>query len=151
MKTTSLKQKEISKEWILINAEGAVLGRLASYVSILLRGKHKPNYTPHMDCGDNVVIINASKVKLKGKKLKQKTYYRHTGYPGGIKSRTAEDILYSKQPENLLKMAIKRMLSNNKLARKQLSNLKVFAEENHSLVAQKPREINFLSMNRKNG
>ena len=104
-----------------------------------------------MDCGDNVVIINASKVKLKGKKFKQKTYYRHTGYPGGIKSRTAEDIIYSKQPENLLKMAVKRMLSNNKLARKQLSNLKVFAEENHSLVAQKPREINFLSMNRKNG
>ena len=96
-------------------------------------------------------IRNASKVKLKGKKLKQKTYYRHTGYPGGIKSRTAEDVLYSKHPENLLKMAIKRMLSNNKLARKQLSNLRVFAEGKHSLEAQKPREINFLSMNRKNG
>ena len=104
-----------------------------------------------MDCGDNVIIINASKVKLKGKKLKQKIYYRHTGYPGGIKSKTAEDILHSKQPENLIKMAIKRMLSNNKLARRQLSNLKVFAEGNHSLVAQKPREINFLSINRKNG
>ena len=150
MKTTSLKQKDINKEWILINADGAVLGRLASYVSILLKGKHKPNYTPHMDWGDNGIIINASKVKVKGKKIKNKLYFRHTGYPGGIKSKTPENILNSDQPTDLIKMAVKRMLSRNKLARKQFSNLRVFSDDKHTLDAQKPKTIDFLSMNRKN-
>tara|TARA_Y100000813_G_C24076379_1_gene311226 strand:+ start:163 stop:618 length:456 start_codon:yes stop_codon:yes gene_type:complete len=150
MKTFSIKQKDISKEWLLIDADGVVLGRLASYISILLRGKHKTTFTPHMDCGDNVVVINAKKIKLKGKKLKNKVYYRHTGYPGGIKSKTPQNILDSNQPENLLKMAVKRMLSNNKISRKQMSNLKVFSDENHSLSAQKPRIIPFRDFNRKN-
>ena len=150
MKTFSIKQKDISKEWLLIDADGVVLGRLASYISILLRGKHKTTFTPHMDCGDNVVVINAKKIKLKGKKLKNKIYYRHTGYPGGIKSKTPQNILDSNQPENLLKMAVKRMLSNNKISRKQMSNLKIFSDENHSLNAQKPRIIPFRDFNRKN-
>lgn len=150
MKTFSIKQKDISKEWLLIDADGVVLGRLASYISILLRGKHKTTFTPHMDCGDNVVVINAKKIKLKGKKLKNKVYYRHTGYPGGIKSKTPQNILDSNQPENLLKMAVKRMLSNNKISRKQMSNLKIFSDENHSLNAQKPRIIPFRNFNRKN-
>ena len=150
MKTFSIKQKDISKEWLLIDADGVVLGRLASYISILLRGKHKTTFTPHMDCGDNVVVINAKKIKLKGKKLKNKVYYRHTGYPGGIKSKTPQNILDSNQPENLLKMAVKRMLSNNKISRKQMSNLKIFSDENHSLRAQKPRIIPFRDFNRKN-
>ena len=150
MKTFSIKQKDISKEWLLIDADGVVLGRLASYISILLRGKHKTTFTPHMDCGDNVVVINAKKIKLKGKKLKNKVYYRHTGYPGGIKSKTPQNILDSNQPENLLKMAVKRMLSNNKISRKQMSNLKIFSDENHPLSAQKPRIIPFRDFNRKN-
>jgi len=150
MKTFSIKQKDISKEWLLIDADGVVLGRLASYISILLRGKHKTTFTPHMDCGDNVVVINAKKIKLKGKKLKNKVYYRHTGYPGGIKSKTPQNILDSNQPEDLLKMAVKRMLTNNKIARKQMSNLKIFSDENHSLSAQKPRIIPFRDFNRKN-
>jgi len=150
MKTFSIKQKDISKEWLLIDADGVVLGRLASYISILLRGKHKTTFTPHMDCGDNVVVINAKKIKLKGKKLKNKVYYRHTGYPGVIKSKTPQNILDSNQPENLLKMAVKRMLSNNKISRKQMSNLKIFSDENHSLSAQKPRIIPFRDFNRKN-
>ena len=150
MKTFSIKQKDISKEWLLIDADGVVLGRLASYISILLRGKHKTTFTPHMDCGDNVVVINAKKIKLKGKKLKNKVYYRHTGYPGGIKSKTPQNILDSNQPENLLKIAVKRMLSNNKISRKQMSNLKIFSDENHSLNAQKPRIIPFRNFNRKN-
>ena len=150
MKTFSIKQKDISKEWLLIDADGVVLGRLASYISILLRGKHKTTFTPHMDCGDNVVVINAKKIKLKGKKLKNKVYYRHTGYPGGIKSKTPQNILDSNQPEDLLKMAVKRMLSNNKISRKLMSNLKIFSDENHSLSAQKPRIIPFRDFNRKN-
>ena len=150
MKTFSIKQKDISKEWLLIDADGVVLGRLASYISILLWGIHKTTFTPHMDCGDNVVVINAKKIKLKGKKLKNKVYYRHTGYPGGIKSKTPQNILDSNQPENLLKMAVKRMLSNNKISRKQMSNLKIFSDENHSLSAQKPRIIPFRDFNRKN-
>ena len=149
--TKYIKKSELENNWYEIDANGVVVGRLATIISKIIRGKNKTTYTPHMDNGDFVVVKNIEQIKFTGQKFQNKKYFRHTGYPGGIKSRTAEDIIYSKQPENLLKMAIKRMLSNNKLARKQLSNLKVFAEENHSLVAQKPREINFLSMNRKNG
>lgn len=150
MKTFSLKQKDITKEWLLIDAEGVILGRLASYISTLLRGKHKTTFTPHLDCGDNVVVINAKKIKLKGKKLKNKIYYRHTGFPGGIKSKNPQDILESSNPENLLKLAVKRMLSNNKISRKQLSNLKIFSGEDHTLEAQKPRLVPFKEFNRKN-
>ncbi len=150
MKTFTLKQKDITKEWLLIDAEGIVLGRLASYISTILRGKHKTSFTPHMDCGDNVVVINAKKIKLKGKKVKDKIYYRHTGYPGGIKSKNPQDILDSDRPQDLLKLAVKRMLSNNKISRKQLSNLKIFAGHSHTLEAQKPRIIAFKEFNRKN-
>ncbi len=150
MKTFTLKQKNIKKDWFLINADGAVLGRLASHISKILRGKHKTTFSPHLDCGDNVVVINAKKIKLKGKKEKNKIYYKHTGYPGGIKSINAEDILGGKNPERVLKLAVKRMLTSNKLSRDQLSNLRIFPDENHTLEAQKPTEINFVKMNRKN-
>tara|TARA_Y100000991_G_scaffold200571_1_gene173014 strand:- start:776 stop:1231 length:456 start_codon:yes stop_codon:yes gene_type:complete len=150
MKTFSLKQKEITKNWFLINADGVVLGRLAAHISKILRGKHKPTFTPHLDCGDNVIVINAEKIKLKGKKVKDKIYYRHTGYPGGIKQETPEEILSGKNPEKVVKLAVKRMLSDNKLARKQLLNLRVFSGETHDLEAQKPEVINFKQINRKN-
>ena len=150
MKTFSLKQKEIKKNWFLINADGVILGRLAAHISKILRGKHKPTFTPHLDCGDNVIVINAEKIKLKGKKVKDKIYYRHTGYPGGIKQETPEEILSGKNPEKVVKLAVKRMLSDNKLARKQLLNLRVFSGETHDLEAQKPDVINFKQINRKN-
>ena len=150
MKTFSLKQKEIKKHWFLINADGVVLGRLASHISKILRGKHKATFTPHLDCGDNVIVINAKKVKLKGKKVKDKIYYRHTGFPGGIKQETPDEILSGQNPEKVLKLAVKRMLSDNKLSRKQLLNLRVFAGESHDLGAQKPEVINFKQMNQKN-
>ena len=150
MKTFSLKQKEIKKNWFLINADGVILGRLAAHISKILRGKHKPTFTPHLDCGDNVIVINAEKIKLKGKKVKDKIYYRHTGYPGGIKQETPEEILSGKNPEKVVKLAVKRMLSDNKLARKQLLNLRVFSGETHDLEAQKPEVINFKQINRKN-
>ena len=150
MKTFSLKQNEIKKNWFLIDANGVVLGRLASYISILLKGKHKTTYTPHLDCGDNVIVINAKKIKLKGKKFKEKLYYRHTGYPGGIKSTNPEKIISGKNPEDVIKLAVKRMLSNNKLSRDQMKNLRIFPEENHDLQAQKPEQIDFGNMNKKN-
>ena len=150
MKTFSLKQKEIKKNWFLINADGVILGRLAAHISKILRGKHKPTFTPHLDCGDNVIVINAEKIKLKGKKVKDKIYYRHTGYPGGIKQETPEEILSGKNPEKVVKLAVKRMLTDNKLARKQLLNLRVFSGETHDLEAQKPEVINFKEINRKN-
>tara|TARA_B100000989_G_C19516178_1_gene461756 strand:+ start:1717 stop:2181 length:465 start_codon:yes stop_codon:yes gene_type:complete len=150
LKTFSLKQKEIKKTWFLIDANGLVLGRLASFVAKLLRGKHKPTFTPHLDCGDNVIIINAKKIKLKGKKFKEKTYFRHTGYPGGIKTTNPEKMISGKNPEEVIKLAVKRMLSNNKLSRDQMRNLKVFPEDNHDLLAQKPEIINFGNMNKKN-
>lgn len=150
MKTFTLKQKEIKKEWFLINADGVVLGRLASYISKVLRGKHKTTFSPHIDCGDNVIVINAEKIKLKGKKAKDKIYYKHTGYPGGIKSTNPEKILSSAKPERVLEMAVKRMLSNNKISRDLLRNLRVFSGEKHNLEAQKPKLINFSVMNRKN-
>lgn len=150
MKTFSLKQKDIKKNWFLIDAENVVLGRLASYASNILRGKHKTTYTPHLDCGDNLIIINAKKIKLKGKKIKDKVYYRHTGYPGGIKSINAEKILHGDSPEKVLKLAIKRMLKNNPLSRKQFSNLRVFPEKSHTLAAQQPKKIDFIKFNRKN-
>lgn len=150
MKTFSLKQSEIQKKWIIVDADGAVLGRLAAFISSLLRGKHKPTFTPHIDCGDNVIVINAKKIKLKGKKVQDKVYYKHTGYPGGIKSTSPIKILEGKQPENVLKMAVKRMLSKNKLSKKQMSNLRIFANDSHNLHSQKPEQIDFKSLNRKN-
>lgn len=150
MKTYSAKPSEIEKKWLLIDAEDVVLGRLAATVSTLLRGKHKPMYTPHMDCGDNVVIINAGKIKLTGKKRTDKVYYRHTGYPGGIKSKTAGEILDGKFPERVVIKAVERMVPRGPLGRQQMRNLRVFAGAEHDHEAQQPEVFDFASRNSKN-
>ena len=149
MKTYSATPADIDKKWILIDAEGVVLGRLASIVAMRLRGKHKPSFTPHMDMGDNVIVINADKVQLTGKK-RDKPNYWHTGYPGGIKSRTTGQILEGDHPERVVMQAVKRMLPGNKLARKQMTHLRVFAGAEHGMEAQKPEVLDVKSMNAKN-
>ncbi len=152
MKTTKfLKTAEIEKKWILIDAENAVVGRLASFVAMRLRGKHRPDYTPHMDCGDNVIIINAGKVHLTGKKRANKVYYRHTGHPGGLKETTAGKILDGRFPDRVMRKAVQRMLpKESPLARKQLSNLRVYAGAEHEHTAQTPEAIDFKSLSPKN-
>jgi large subunit ribosomal protein L13 len=139
-KTVSANKLTVNKEWLLIDAEGMVLGRLASEVAMLLRGKHKPDFTPHVDCGDNVVIINAEKVKLTGKKMDDKIYIRHSGYPGGQRSRTAREILV-KFPERLVEHAVKGMLPKNRLGSDLFRNLFVYAGPEHKQEAQQPRKI----------
>ena len=123
--TKSANASNVNKKWLLVDAEDVVLGRLATTVSNLLRGKHKSNYTPHVDCGDNVIIINAEKIKLTGNKLNDKTYYWHTGYPGGIKSRTAKKILEGKFPDRIIRLAVKRMIPKGPLGSQQITNMKV--------------------------
>ncbi len=151
MKTYSAKPSDVEKKWILIDAEGIVLGRLAVIIADRLRGKHKPTYTPHIDCGDNVVVINAEKVRVTGRKLADKKYYRHTGYPGGIKETTAGEILGGAHPERAIKLAVQRMLpKESPLARKQLSNLRVYGGTEHPHEAQKPEVLDVASMNTKN-
>ena len=151
MKTYTATPADIDKKWILIDAEGIVLGRLASIVAMRLRGKHKATFTPSMDMGDNVIIINADKVQMTGKKRAEKTYYRHTGHPGGIKSTTAGKILSGRFPERAIEMAVKRMLpKESPLARKQYSKLRVYAGAEHPHTAQSPESVDFASMNRKN-
>jgi|TARA_B100001057_G_scaffold83200_1_gene78886 large subunit ribosomal protein L13 len=150
MLTYSLKQSEIKKKWYLIDASGLVLGRLAVKIASILRGKHKSTFTPHLDCGDNVIIINACKVMLTGNKSKEKKYYKHTGYPGGLKETYFKNIIKGKNPEFLIIKAVERMMSSNALSKKQLSNLRVFKDENHNLNAQKPDILDFGAMNRKN-
>ena len=139
--TQSVKPNDISKNWLLVDAKGAFLGRMASKVAKIIRGKHKTNYTPHVDCGDNVVIINAEKVKLSGNKLEQKEYIRHTGYPGGRKIIIAKDLL-KKHPTRLIEKAVKGMLPKNKLGRAIYKNLYVYSGSEHNQVAQKPQLIN---------
>lgn len=150
MKTYSAKPSEIVKNWVLIDAEGLVLGRMASIVANILRGKTKPTFTPHMDCGDHVVIINADKVKLTGKKLSDKVYYRHTGHPGGIKSQTAGQILEGRFPERVIEKAIQRMIPSGPLGRQQMRNLRVYAGTEHPHGAQNPAVLDVGSMNEKN-
>ncbi len=150
MKTFTATPADIDKKWILIDAEGVVLGRLASIVASRLRGKHKPSFTPHMDMGDNVIVINADKVQMTGKKRTDKIYYRHTGYPGGIKSKTAGEILEGKYPERVVTMAVKRMLPGGKLSRQQMTNLRVYASADHPHEAQSPEVLDVKSMNKKN-
>ena len=150
MKTFSAKPKDIEKNWIIVDAEGVVLGRLASVVAMRLRGKHKASFTPHMDMGDNVIIVNAAKVKLTGNKRSEKTYYWHTGYPGGIKSRTAEQLLEGKFPERVVKKAIERMLPGGVLSRQQMTNLRVYADSQHPHEAQNPVILDIKAMNPKN-
>jgi large subunit ribosomal protein L13 len=150
MKTFSARPADIDKKWILVDAEGVVLGRMASQIALILRGKHKPSYTPHMDCGDNVVVINAGKVQLTGKKLADKIYYRHTGYPGGIKERRAGEILEGKHPERVVQKAIERMIPGGPLGRRQLKNLRVYAGAEHPHEAQNPEVVDIAARNPKN-
>ena len=150
MKTFSAKSTEIEKKWLLIDAEGLVLGRLASHIATVLRGKNKPIFTPHVDCGDNVIVVNAEKVHLTGAKRDNKLYYWHTGYPGGIKSKSASDILDGKFPERVIMKAVQRMLPGGSLSRKQLKNLKVYAGVEHPHEAQQPMKVNFAENNVKN-
>ena len=150
MKTFSAKPAEVEKKWVIIDAEGVVLGRLASVVAMRLRGKHKPIFTPHVDCGDNVIVINAGKVRLTGNKLADKTYYRHTGYPGGIKEARAGAILEGRFPERVVIKAVERMITRNRLGRKQMKNLRVYAGAEHPHEAQNPEILDVASMNPKN-
>ena len=140
-KTVSANQGTVNKEWLHIDAEGQTLGRLSSVVAILLRGKHKPSFTPHVDCGDNVIITNAEKINLTGKKWTDKSYIRHTGYPGGQRSLTAQE-LYEKNPERLIEKAVKGMLPKNKLGAALFRNLKVYAGAEHNQEAQQPKTVN---------
>ena len=142
--------KDIDKKWILVDAEDVVLGRLASTLAMRLRGKHKPDYTPNMDCGDHVIVINAEKVKLTGNKRSLKTYYWHTGYPGGIKSRTAEKVLEGKFPERVISKAVERMIPRGPLGRKAMSHLHVYAGAEHPHEAQQPTVLDVAGMNPKN-
>jgi large subunit ribosomal protein L13 len=150
MKTYSAKPTEIEKKWIVIDAEGVVVGRLASIVALRLRGKHKPMFTPHMDCGDNVIVINAAKALLTGNKLKTKVYNWHTGYIGGIKYRTAGEIMAGKFPERVVEKAIQRMLPRGPMGKRQFSNLRVYPGAEHPHEAQQPVALDVASMNPKN-
>ena len=140
-KTVSAKKTTVNKEWVLVDAEGETLGRMASKVAKLIRGKHKPNFTPHVDCGDNVIVINAEKIILTGKKWTDKTYIRHTGYPGGQRTLTATE-MFGKDPIRLVEKAVKGMLPKNKLGRAIYKNLYVFTGGEHDKTAQKPKTIN---------
>jgi large subunit ribosomal protein L13 len=150
MKTHSLKAGEIDKQWLLIDANGLVLGRLASIIALRLRGKHKPSYTPHMDCGDHVVVVNAEKVQLTGNKRRDSIFYWYTGYPGGIKGRSKGAILDGKHPERVLEKAVERMLPRGPLGRRIMGHLKVYAGPEHPHEAQQPRRLDVAAMNRKN-
>jgi len=153
VKTYSAKPTDIKKQWLIIDATSLIVGRLASEIASILRGKHKPTFTPHMDCGDNIIVINADKISLTGNKAATKDgkiYYRHTGFVGGIKETTAGKILASKHPERVLKLAVERMLTRGPLGRKQFSNLYVYAGEEHPHSGQKPVAYDFASKNIKN-
>ncbi len=150
MKTFSATPADIDKKWILIDAEGVVLGRLASIVAMRLRGKHKASFTPHMDMGDNVIVINADKIQLTGKKRTDKKFYWHTGHPGGIKERTIGQILEGDHPERVVTKAVQRMLPGNKLSRKVMTNLRVYAGAEHGQEAQKPEVLDVKALNKKN-
>ena len=150
MKTFSAKPAEVTKKWVLIDAKGLVVGRLASIVALRLRGKHKPTYTPHVDCGDNVIIVNAEKVVLTGRKVQQKVYRHHTGHIGGIKERTAKFILEGKFPQRIVEKAVERMLPRGPLGRRQLGNLRVYKGPEHPHAAQQPEPLDVAALNRKN-
>lgn len=150
MKTYSARPADIDKKWVIIDAEGVVLGRLASLVAMRLRGKHKATFTPHMDMGDNVIVINADKVQMTGNKRADKRYYWHTGFPGGIKFRTAGQILEGKHPERVILKAVERMLPGGPLSRRQMSNLRVYAGAEHPHGAQEPERVDVAAMNPKN-
>src|SRR5439155_7688821 len=148
--TYSAKPAEIEKKWVLIDANGLIVGRLASIIALRLRGKHKPIFTPHVDCGDNVIVINAEKVVLTGRKREKKIYRYHTGYIGGVKERTARYILESRFPERVVEKAVERMLPRGPLGRTQLGNLRVYKGAEHPHAAQQPEPLDIAAMNRKN-
>jgi len=150
MKTFNLKPSDIDKKWVLVDADGLVLGRLAAVLANILRGKHKPTYTPHMDCGDNVIVVNAEKVKLTGNKRKDDIFYWHTGYPGGIKGRSKGQILDGRYPERVLIKAVERMVPRGPLGRRQMGNLRVYAGTAHPHDAQQPEVLDIASRNPKN-
>ena len=150
MKTTSLKPADVDKKWVVIDAKGLVVGRLASVVAMRLRGKHKPAYTPHVDCGDNVIVINADQVVFTGRKREQKVYHHHTGYPGGIEERSAKSILEGRFPERIVEKAVERMLPRGPLFRQILGNLRVYKGAEHPHVAQQPEPLDVGVLNRKN-
>jgi large subunit ribosomal protein L13 len=150
MKTFSAKPADVEKKWVVIDATGLVVGRLASIIALRLRGKHKPSFTPHVDDGDNVIVINAEKVVFTGRKRDQKNYYHHTGYIGGIKERSAKSIFEGRFPERILEKAVERMLPRGPLGRKQLGNLRVYAGAEHPHEAQKPEALDVGALNRKN-
>ena len=151
MKTTvSLKPAEVSKDWVLIDAEGLVLGRLAVIIAQRLRGKHKPTFTPHVDCGDNIVVVNADKVKVTGNKAEQSVFYYHTGYAGGIKGRTIRQRLESAHPERVLEKAVERMITRGPLQRRQMKNLHIYAGAEHPHAGQQPKALDVAGLNSKN-
>ena len=150
MKTYSATPASVEKKWVMIDATGLVVGRLASIVAMRLRGKHKPTYTPHVDCGDNVIIVNAEKIVLTGKKRENKVYRHHTGYIGGIKERSARSILEGKFPQRIVEKAVERMLPRGPLGRVQFRNLRVYCGPDHPHAAQNPESLDVGSLNRKN-
>jgi len=150
MKTFSAKPADVEKKWVVIDATGLVVGRLASIIALRLRGKHKPSFTPHVDDGDNVIVINAQKVVFTGRKRDQKVYYHHTGYIGGIKERSAKSIFEGRFPERIVEKAVERMLPRGPLGRKQLGNLRVYPGAEHPHEAQKPEALDVGALNRKN-
>ncbi|HEV2097594.1 MAG TPA: 50S ribosomal protein L13 [Stellaceae bacterium] len=150
MKTFSAKPSDIDKKWLLIDADGLVLGRLASIIAMRLRGKHKPSYTPHMDCGDHVIVVNAEKVKLTGNKRRDSIFHWHTGYPGGIKGRSKGAILDGKHPERVIEKAVERMVPRGPLGRRVMGHLRVYAGPEHPHQAQEPQPLDVAAMNRKN-
>ncbi len=150
MKTFSAKPSDLEKKWYLIDADGLVLGRLASLIALRLRGKHKPSYTPHMDCGDAIVVVNAEKVAITGNKREQKIFYWHTGYPGGIKGKSQGQILSGKFPQRVIEKAVERMIPRGPLGRQVMRNLRVYAGPEHPHAAQRPEPLDVAAMNRKN-
>ncbi len=151
MKTYSAKAADVDKKWVLIDADGLVVGRLASVIAMRLRGKHKPMYTPHVDCGDNVIVVNAGKVALTGDKRRQHKFFWHTGFPGGIKERRAEEYLDGRFPERVLENAVRRMMpKDSPLARGQMTNLKIYAGPEHPHAAQNPQKLDVAALNSKN-
>jgi large subunit ribosomal protein L13 len=146
----NLRHQDVKKQWVIIDAEGAILGRLAATVATMLRGKHRPTFTPSVDSGDNIIIINADKVKMTGRKAEEKEFHYHTGFPGGIKSRTRAQILAGAHPERVIEKAVERMLPKGPLGRRQLGNLKVYAGTEHPHAAQNPTKFDFVAVNTKN-
>ena len=149
MKTYMARPSDINKKWFLVDAKDLVLGRLSVVLANYVRGKHKANYTPSIDCGDNIVVINAEKVVLTGKKIDDKIHYWHTGYPGGIKSRSYNEIIEGKNPEKAIKLAVKRMIPKGPLGRQQIKKLHIYTGENHPHLAQNPEPLNIEAMNKK--